>query len=318
MFKKFLIWLAKNIIILLLITLIFSTIALDVPSLIKEMFRDIFSYASPETQKEVVSKLTGVCSGLDKYNSTDSESSLPVNLSKIGSLCKDYNFNKISDKEFFFNVIGGALPDNFGMLNTNAMEKYYAAMNFLNSSKIIYFTILIVLLLVLYLLAGSLNTFLIMLSAICFSIGMLILIPYIAIMAYDNLVGIDTTPLLETILGSSFSLDIKAIVSLVLLLLLRTYTHFIITLGIIFTAIGIAGKVYSWKLKRQSSKPEPKEDKKIKEEKSKKEKPAKEKQTKEEEDEAHRHKNKTTKEILDELEDMHKQAEAVAKQFGKV
>lgn len=305
MFKKFSIWLAKNIIILLLITLIFSTIALDAPSLVKEMFRDIFSYASPEAQKEVIGKLTDACSGLDEDNSTE-ESSLPLNLSRIGSLCKDYNSNKINDREFFFNVIGSAVPDNFGLPNTNAVEKYYAAMNFLNSSKIIYFTILMVLLLALYLLAGSLNAFLAILSSICFSIGMLILVPYIAIIAYDNLVGIDTTPLLETILGSNLSLDIKAIVSLMLLLLLKTYTHFIITLGIIFTAIGIAGKVYSWKLKRQSSKPEPKEGKKIKEEKSKKEKPSKEKQAKEEEDEAYRHRNRTTKEILDELDEMHK------------
>src|SRR3989338_154214 len=305
MFRKFLIWLAKNIIILLLITLIFSTIALDVPGMVKEMFKDIFSYASPETQKEVIGKLTGACSGLDGYNSTE-ESSLPVNLSRIGSLCKDYHYNKINDKEFFFNVIGSAVPDNFGIANTNAVKNYYAAMNFLNNSKIIYFTILIVLLLALYLLAGSLNAFLVILSSICFSIGMLILVPYIAIMAYDKLVGIDTTPLLEAILGSNLSLDIKAIVSLVLLLLLRTYTNLIITLGIIFTAIGITGKVYRWKLKRQSSKPEPKEDKGIKGKKSKKEKPAKEKQTKEEEDEAYRHRDRTTKEILDELEDMHK------------
>ncbi|MBI2659198.1 hypothetical protein HYX05_03830 [Candidatus Woesearchaeota archaeon] len=300
MLKKFLIWLIKNIIILLLITLIFSTVALDVPSLVKEMFKDIFSYASPETQKEVIGKLTGVCSGLDKNNSTE-ESSLPVNLSRIGSLCKDYNSNKTNDREFFFNVIGSAVPDNFGLPNSNAMEKYYAAMNFLNSSKIIYFTIIAVLLLALYLLAGTLNAFLVILSSICFSMGMLILIPYIAVIAYDKLVGIDTTPLLETVLGSNLSLDIKAIISLVLLLLLRTYTHLVITLGIIFTAIGIGGKVYSWKLKKQSSKPKSKEGKKIKEEKAKKEKP-----TKEEEDEAHRHRDRSTKEILDELDEMHK------------
>jgi len=76
MFRKFLIWLAKNIIILLLITLIFSTIALDVPGMVKEMFKDIFSYASPETQKEVIGKLTGACSGLDGYNSTEESFSL--------------------------------------------------------------------------------------------------------------------------------------------------------------------------------------------------------------------------------------------------
>src|SRR3989338_11157288 len=144
MFRKFLIWMAKNIIILLLVTLIFSTVALDVPGLVKEMFKDIFSYASPETQKEMIGKLTSVCSGLDKDNSTE-ESSLPLNLSRIGSLCKDYNSNKTNDKEFFFDVIGSALPDNFGLANTSAVKKYYAAMSFLNSSKIIYFAIIIVL-----------------------------------------------------------------------------------------------------------------------------------------------------------------------------
>lgn len=305
MFKKLFIWLAKNIIILLLVTLIFSTVAFDVPSLVEGIFKDVFLYASPESQKEVVSRLTVACSEFDKNNS-NSENYLSLNLSNIGSLCKGYNSNKISDREFFLGVVGSAIPNNFGLPSMNAMGRYYAAMNVLNSRKIVYFTVISVLLLALYMLAGSLGAFLIILGSICFSIGMLILVPYIAIMAYDKLVGIDTTSLLETILGNGLSLDIKAIVSLVLLLLLRTYSNFIILLGIIFIAIGTGGKVYSWRLKRQSTKPESEGDEMIKEKKSKKEKTSKEKQAKEEEEDAYKHRDRTTKEILEELEEVHK------------
>ena len=66
MLRRFFIWIVKSLITLVLITLIFSTVALELPSLVKGTFSDIFQYASPEAQKEVVNKLSGACSALNE------------------------------------------------------------------------------------------------------------------------------------------------------------------------------------------------------------------------------------------------------------
>ena len=143
--KKFGLWVVKNLIILLLITFIFSTVALDAPSLIKDIFKDIFQYSSPEMQKEVVSKLTLACSGLEGRDFEGfGNLSIPVSLDfkKIGALCKDYNGGKINDKEFFFSVIEGTFNGPIKLPKVNALEKYNAIINFLNANKIIYLVIL--------------------------------------------------------------------------------------------------------------------------------------------------------------------------------
>ncbi|MBI2650415.1 hypothetical protein HYX04_03810 [Candidatus Woesearchaeota archaeon] len=292
MLKKFLIWLIKSILMLLVVTLIFSSITLDFPGLVKSVFGDIFAYASPEAQKQVVGELAGACSSLEKGNEF---------VANIGAICADYKSGKINDKEFFFGIISSALPVNAGMPQIGALDKYNRAISYLNKNKVWYFVILLVLTLLLYLLIMNVRLFLIILSQISFGIGMIIMLPYIAIIIYRNFVGFDTTPILGSMLGAGSIFDAKAISSVILLMILRTYSSFIIVLGILLLGAGIAGKVYSWKLKKQSSKPEPKEGKRIKEEKLKKEK-----QTKEEEGEAHRHRDRSTKEILDELDEMHK------------
>ena len=52
MFKKFFIWIVKNLMILLLATLIFSSVALDLPDLVKGTFKDVFAYAKYKKQKK--------------------------------------------------------------------------------------------------------------------------------------------------------------------------------------------------------------------------------------------------------------------------
>ena len=311
--RKLGIWIVKNLIVLLLITFIFSTVALNLPDLVKGMFNDIFQYSSPEMQKEVVGKLTLTCSSLERQDLSAlqqqfAKSTVPFDLSKIGTLCKDYNSNKINDKEFFFSVIGTAIPEKFELPKAGVFEKYNSIVDILTKNKIIYLLVLAVLLVLLYLLIMDVKVFIITLAGISFSMGILILLPYAAIIAYSKLVGFDTTPLLSSIFQGSFSFDIKAIISVILLMILRTYTSFIIMLGGVFLGIGIAGKVYGWRLKRKENIPKikPEKDKKLKEEKTTEERPAKEKKTKEELEEEYRHRDRTTKEILDDLEDMHK------------
>lgn len=310
MFRKFSIWIVKNLLVILLVTFIFSTVALDIPNMIKGLFGDIFSYASHDAQKEIVSKLTTACSSLDEKGISGLKqmpNSMPIDLSRMGGLCKDYNAGKINDKEFFFDVIGSAIPDEFDLPKVSALEKYNSIIETLNRNKIIYLIVLVILFVLLYLLIMNFKLFIMALTGISFSVGILILLPYVAILVYGRLAGFDTTPILLSILQGSFSLDINAIISVVLLMILRTYTLLIIALGIAFLGIGIAGKVYIWKSRKEIKTTETKTKKKSEKDKkeTKKDKPDK-KQTKEEEEEAYKHRNRTTKEILDELEDIHK------------
>ncbi len=307
MLRRFFIWLVKNLLVLLLVTFIFSTVAFDVPYMVKELFKDIFQYASPDAQKEVIGKLTSACSSLDGKDTLGSQQMpvVSIDFSKIGSFCKDYNSGKIKEREFFFNVIGSAIPDKLETPKAGILEKYNSIVDFLDKNKIYYIITLLALLMVLYLLAGNLNAFLAILSGILLSMGILILLPYAAIIAYQKFFGFDTTSILSSFLQGSLSFDPRAIISVVLLMILRTYTSFIITLGAVFLGIGIAGKVYIRRLK-ENTKSGTRTDKKSETiAKTKKEKP-KEKQTKEEEEEAYKHRDRSTKEILDELEEMHK------------
>ena len=307
MLRRFFIWLIKNLIVLFLIAVIFSTVILDIPYLVKGIFKDIFQYASLEAQKEVVSKLTSSCSALDGKGGLQQQMSngpMSIDFSKIGSLCKDYSSSKINEQQFFFGVIGTAIPDKFETPKVQALEKYNSVMDFLNKNKLYYIIILLVLFGALYLLSENLNAFLVILTGISFSIGTLILLPYAAIIAYDKFVGINTTSILTSMLQGGFSFDIKAIMSVILLMVLRTYTGFIITVGFVLLAIGIAGKIYAWKLRKKSAKAETRSEK-ISEKNFKKE-DKKEKRSKDEDEEAYKHRNRSYKEILDELDEMHK------------
>ena len=286
-FKKFLISTVKSLIVLAFVTFLFSTLTLDFSNLIKGLFGDIFAYASPDVQKQVVSKLTETCSLLDN----------------VGALCKDYNAGKINDREFFSNVIGGAIPtEQMQTLNMGFLEKYNKAINYLNSNKLLYFAVFAVLIVVLYLLIRDTKLFVLTLTNTSFSIGILIMLPYFAVIAYDKFVGIDTTSILGSMFGEG-AFDFKAVISVILLLFLRTYNSLIITLGVVSLSIGIIGKVYSWKLNKQSKTAETKTEKKTEKEKRAK---VNEGQTKEEMEEAYKHRDRSTKEILDELEEMHK------------
>ena len=75
----------------------------------------------------------------------------------------------------------------------------------------------------------------------CFSIGLLIMLPYAIVLFYDKFVGINTSPILGLLFGNA-GFDPKSIISVIMLLFLRTYNTFIIILGIILLGIGIGGK----------------------------------------------------------------------------
>lgn len=307
--KNILIAIIRNLIILLIATFVFSSTSINFPELLKGFFGDIFEYASPDVQKQVVSRLADSCSALDKGNAVTlpqlcanksilnsmkqdcqayrelqgrgirveneaemenncakiesgeidkmcdgyNQKSLLPDFSKIGAICKDYNNGKIDNKEFFYGVVSKPFSgQQFEAHQFGFLEKYNKFISYLNDNKIIYFIIITVLLALLYLLLRDVNAFLFALSEISFGIGMIIMLPYVAILIYDKFVGIDTTSILGSILGIGGIFDFKAILSLILLLFLRTYNNFIILSGIIFLSIGIIGKMHSFMQKRKT------------------------------------------------------------------
>lgn len=239
MLRKFGIYITKSLILLLLATLIFSSVAIDIATLTGNLIGDVFEYSSPEAQKEVIAKLTSTCAVGDETTQ------IPAALQGIRSLCRDYNTGKINDRQFFNSVIGSMLPERMDGPQAGFMQRYNDIVEYLNSKKLIYFLALAALAAALYYLISDLKIFLITLSAMALSLGIFILAPYAAIIVYEKLVGIDTTPILSAIIGGSSSIDIKAIISVLLLMILRTYNTAILALGIICVSVGIAGKIYT-------------------------------------------------------------------------
>lgn len=262
--KRLLVWLIKNLIILVLVMLIFSSISLDFPELVKSAFGDIFAYASPDAQREAVGRLAEACSLLQEgaalqignlcnnsgllgsegaCNEMQKTAFMP-DFSSVGALCKDYKSGKINDNEFFFNVVGGLFQNQLELPRIGALEKYRKAADYLNENRILYLIILLALTAMLYLLVGNAGLFLADLSMILFWAGLLIMLPYFSVLAYDKFSGIDTTPVLGSMFGFGDSIGLKAIVSVILLMFLRAYNEFIITCGIILLIAGVAGRLY--------------------------------------------------------------------------
>ena len=302
MLKRFLIWLIKNILIILLGTLIFSTIALNLPDFVTRIFGDVYSYSSPEAKSKVVSSLAEACSSSEqgqgvvtlaqicsnatllrsmRKNCNDyrqaKEQGMQIeneqqvaetcrqieppeiekscsqmkgnsnaNFSRsIGDLCRDYRSGRINDKQFFSGFIGLYTgSQNMQMPKIRVLESYDALINYLNRNKLIYLVIFLILIGLLYFIINDLSLFMTTIAGMIFSLGVLVMLPYFGIIAYQYFVGFDTTPILMSMFSLNGAINPKAILSVILLLFLRTYSNFIITVGFIFLIAGGIGKIY--------------------------------------------------------------------------
>jgi len=215
---------------------------------------DVFSYASPDVQKQTISKLAEACSSIGQGQgiAVQGQKGIEPDLSGIGNACSDYKSGKINDQEFFFGIIGSSLGSGQMPSNSGVFEKYNNVVNYFNGNKLVFFAVLLALAILLYLPIMDVKLFILALTAISLSIGVLIMAPYLVILAYGKFVGFDTTPILSSILGAGNAFDIKAIASVILLLFLKTYNTLTIIIGVAALSIGIAGKVYGFGLRREN------------------------------------------------------------------
>jgi len=280
MFKKFFTSIVRSLIVILILTFIFSAVSANFKDLIKDIFGDIYEYADSDVQQQVISNLAETCSSLEQGNNLvtfnelcsdrnlldemrkncgdyrtlkgrnielEGKESLMPDFSGMDTLCRNYEDGKISGKEFFSNFIQNSFGNQeMEIPGFEFFEKYNKAVKYLDSNKIIYFAILLILLIILYLLVGETKLFLIILSGILFSTGIFILLPYFGILAYDNYISIDTTSILGSLFGEGNIFDPNALISILLITFLKNYNKAIITLGIIFLIVGVIGKVYGF------------------------------------------------------------------------
>lgn len=307
-FKKFLANSVKSLIAFVFVAFLFSSIASDFTGLVGGVLGDIFAYATPTAQKEIVIKLAQNCaSGSEgdavsikqictnstlledmrqdckvfrelKVTPARSENDAELarscqqiesaefersceqirsnvdavpDFKSIGDICSAYKSGKINDKEFFFRVISMALPSNISQ-QTSALKGYNNVMGYLNKNKAAYLFILLLLIGILYIIIREMKLFYLAVLDVSFNIGMIIMLPYMAIIAYNTFVGFDTTSILSSLLNGLTGFDPKALFSVILLLLLRTYNTAVLTLGLLFLSAGIFGKIYQFRLKKKN------------------------------------------------------------------
>lgn len=166
-----------------------------------------------------------------------------LDLEKISALCQDYREKKIGDKQFFFKVIATSLgTQNTEIPGVFDFNKYLWLLNIFRNF-LIALPVATVLIILIYLLSEKLNDFISVLGEIMMSLSVLILLPYFVVLLYDKMIGFETTPFLSMIFGFG-SLTFKAVLSVLLLLIMRNYTIPIIVTGFLLLGASIGIRVH--------------------------------------------------------------------------
>ncbi len=187
-------------------------------------------------------QLSDTCNRVESGDMEKSCSEAAPQRGEFSEICKQYNAGRIDNRGLFESLLIKSLEKQKTQINWLSFEGFINLLNYLHN-KMTTFVILIPLIIILYFLLGGTNAFLREISKIFVNVGILILLPYIIIIAYDKLVGIDTTPFLNQIFGIETA-KLGGIISLVMLMFLRTYTPFILAVGLILLVFGFAGKFY--------------------------------------------------------------------------
>jgi len=176
------------------------------------------------------------CAALGQRNSA-------YDAGKLKETCSSYLSGKIDDKEFF----ASSISQSFGSIenvDNPFFKKYNRFVSFLRNNMLLLVMSIIALFASLFFLTGNTPLFLLIIGKMCLSISITILLPYALVLAYDSFIGIDTSPILDSVLSGQPSFEPKSILSLVMLMLLKTYNSTMLTLGVILLIIGIIGKIY--------------------------------------------------------------------------
>lgn len=205
-----------------------------------------------KNEEEMESSCINIESGeLERQCATLRQKNSAYDPGKLKETCSSYLSGKIDGREFFARSISqsfGSIED----VDNPFFRKYNRFVAFLTDNILLLILSIIALFAALFILTGNIPLFLLMMGKMSLSISITILLPYALILAYDSFVGIDTSPILDSVLSGQPSFEPKSIASLVMLMLLKTYNSTILALGAILLAIGVMGKIYSIIRKKQN------------------------------------------------------------------
>ena len=220
---------------------------------------DYWQLKSEGTKPENWQEIEKTCNDIDSGR-LDSECKKQNNLipnpdfSGVASLCNEYRSGKIGQQELFTGFLLSPFGNqDFSAPDNGIIGKYNGLMAFLNGHKFIYAALIAILISSLYLLISDRLMLLYTFGEIAVSIGTIILLPYVLIIVYNFFVGINTTSVLTAIFGDTAAIDFGGLLSILVLLFLRTYNTFILTIGVICLSLGIFTRIYASKEKKKQS-----------------------------------------------------------------
>jgi len=204
-------------------------------------YRDLLSKNRIETNEEVEK----TCKAMEEGTIDEICDKLDGQISDtrgVPEICEDFKNGKINDRDFFVSFIGNTFG-NVDIPKITLFEKFGKVILYFETYNILYVVILGFLFGFLFLLIKDVSLFFVILSGILFSISLFLLLPYIAIFAYDHFVGIETDILLESLFGQG-GFDAKSILSVLLLAILSVYNKTLLTIVVIFLIFGVSGRIY--------------------------------------------------------------------------
>tara|TARA_Y100000310_G_C20567242_1_gene756143 strand:- start:22 stop:747 length:726 start_codon:yes stop_codon:yes gene_type:complete len=225
--KRFIVWIFRVIIILVLLSFTFSS-SLDINKSLENSITDLYEHSTPESQQKVVTFLDKVC---DSPTST-------IKTIDVGSQCTEYKSGSLSPKEFlgiFISDFSKNILDDSDLTNLNII------LSKVSEFKIFLLIITIILLTLVSIIIHDGGQIIKFLNGLFLRLGIWVFLPYILIKIYDLTYGLDTSPVINSLFLEQPAYTAQGIISSIMVIFLRSYNTFVITMGLVFLLIGAIG-----------------------------------------------------------------------------
>ena len=308
MLKKFLRGVARSLIVIIIVSMVYSGVSFDISSTLKSLFGDVFAYSSGSAKDQTMARLIDTCQsvkegaslfsineicsnmtllekmkencknyralkeqGIEVKNEekikescsqieseeiekscSSSKKTISPDLNKFEVLCSQYEAGEIDNKTFFAEFLSSPLGNQqIDLPQVRFFERVNRINNFLLKNYLIYIGSLAFFIILLYMLSEDLMVFLIIFGRACLSAGLIVMTPYIIIVSYHAVIGIDTTFILNSLYSYGTIIEPKSVISLILLLFLRMYNNTVLMWGGILLAMGITSVVIKYVFKEK-------------------------------------------------------------------
>lgn len=189
---------------------------------------------------------------LDEFCSKISANALMPDFEYMKKICGDYRSKTLDGKGLFLGMIG-SLFSNMDISKLPFLAQKPILGYLFEMHLIVYAVLTLLLLALLAFLLDDHSLLIKSIASMIFGMSFFLLLPYIGIIAYEHYNGIETDSLL-----TMFSEEGNAnpspldVLGLLLIVLKSMYTKTLLAVAIAFFIIGLAGKIYYFRMKRKS------------------------------------------------------------------